>query len=270
MFTLSIGARSLFTLSAFLLTIGSPGAATDRPALSDAGAADQERPVVAPPDRPQESQRRRTPPSVRGRARPGSGEFDDAGPAGPSPVVRFEAAVYRLALSVEDAVRIDAASLAQVASLVEFDEALRALGDAQVLYRVDQMVDLRQRERIRIAADLPYASSFSKIKDGQALRSVHRQNVGAEFDFSGDWVGADRSERVHLSLGVKVSALESSQVAVGPDVTAPMFRTVDQRHCGPVQLGRPVVLLNLDGACTDNAGRAVAFVTRAVLRSTAP
>ncbi len=270
MFTRSICARSLFTLSAFVLTVGLPGAATDRPILSDASAADQEQPVLASLDRPQESQQRGAPPGVRGRAQPGTRESHEAEPAGPLPIVRFEAAVYRLALSVEDAVRIDAAGLAEAASLVEFDEALRALGDAQLLYRVDQTANLRERDRIRISADQPYMTGSSRTKDGQTLWTVARQNVGAEFSFSGAWLAESPSQVVHLSLDVGLSATEESGVELGTDLASPVFRKVEQRHSGPVHFGRPVILLGLDGACTDDAGRAVAFVTRVVLRSGGP
>jgi hypothetical protein len=270
MFTLSVCARSLFTLSAFVLTVGAPGAATDQPALSDVGVADQERPVVALLDRTQEAQRRRTPPGVPGRAQPGTRASDEARPSGPPPVVRFEAAVYRLAVSGENAIRIDAVSLSQAGSLVEFDEALRAFGEIQVLYRVDQTVDLQQRGRIRVSADQPYVSGSSTAKDGRAMRSIAREGVGVDFDFSGESVPGSGSKLVRLSLEVELSALEQSAVQTGADVTAPLFRKVEQRYCGAVELGRPIVLLNLDGACTDSAGRAVAFVTRIVLGSATP
>jgi hypothetical protein len=270
MFTLSICARSVFTLSAFVLAIGSPGAGNGGPALSDASAADQERAVVARLDEPQEGRQRRAPSGARDGAQPRSADSDQAEPPGPPPVVRFEAAAYRLALSTENAVRIDAASLAEAGTLVEFDEALRALGDAQVLYRVDQTVNLRQHRRIRITADEPYVTGSSKAKDGRPMPSVARRDVGAEFDFAGEWAPGGGSKLVHLWLQVEIDALEESRVETVSDVAAPVFRGVEQQHGGLVGFGRPIVMLSLDGACTDRSGRAVAFITRVVLRSSVP
>ncbi|MFQ5804895.1 MAG: hypothetical protein ACE5I3_00430 [Phycisphaerae bacterium] len=269
MATLSLCARSLFALFLMVTDAGSPDVRDALPLMGSRNAAVEEVLVVAPREGPQENESRpRHAPGRRSQER--SADASRREPAGPPPVVRLDAAVYRLGLSAEEVVQIDAAALAQAASLVEFDEAVRALGDASVLYRVDQTVNLRERGRIRIVADQPYVTGSSRTKDGRLLRSVSRHDIGAEFRVWGDWAPQGASKLVHLSLDVEVSTVEGSQVEAGSDVTAPVFRKVEQHHSGPVELGQPVVLLNLDGACTDRSGRAVAFITRAVLLSSAP
>lgn len=267
MLALPLCAQSLVIASMFVVGLNSPGAPDARLALSDGGAAAGQAPALALLDQPQENQRR---PGARSRGPTQSAEPAAGGPADTPPVVRLKAAVYRLALSTENVVRIDAATLARAASLAEFDQAVRALGEASVLYRVDQTINLRGRGRIHIAADQPYRTGVVKTKDGRRMTSVSRKDVGVNLKVAGDWVPGSAPKRIHLSLEVEISAIEVSQVEVGDDVASPIFRKVLQYHGGPVELGHPAVLLNLDGACTDESGNAVAFLTRVVLCPAAP
>jgi hypothetical protein len=195
-------------------------------------------------------------------------------PVTPQPSVRFEAVVYRLTMSTENAVRIDAAEVAEQPTLMQFDEALRGLGEAQLLYRVDQTVALhdderaqsrRGRRRIMITADQPYVSGSTRSEDGGERTSIARRDIGVVFELAGMWVGDSTPEVIQLTLNVQLSALEPSGVRVGPDLTSPVFRDVEQMYSGDVEPGKPIVLLSLDGATADADGRAVAYMTRARL-----
>lgn len=195
-------------------------------------------------------------------------------PVAPQPSVRFEAVVYRLAMSGENAVRVDAAELAEQSTLMEFDEALRGLGEAQLLYRVDQTVALhdgdqaqsrRGRRRVMITADQPYVSGSIVSEDGKERAAIARREIGVVFELAGMWVGDPSPEVVQLTLTVQLSVLESSGVQMGPDLTSPVFRDVEQLYSGDAEPGKPIVLLSLDGATPDADGRATAYITRARL-----
>jgi hypothetical protein len=188
----------------------------------------------------------------------------------PPQAARFEAAVYRLALSAEQVVQIDAAALAQAATLAEFDAAVRAFGDARVMYRVDQTINIGQSPRIRIVADQPYVTGTVAAQDGRPRRTITRHDVGAEFRAFGAWVPGRAGECMHFTLDVEVSMLEESALEIGTDLAAQTFRKNHQRYGGPAELGQPLVLLNLDGACTDKSGQAVALLTRVVLHAATP
>ena len=225
-------------------------------------------------------ERRGTRESQRGEREPARDERSEEEPTAtpkpgaPQPSVRFEAVVYRLTMSTENAVRIDAAELAKQSTLIEFDEALRELGEAQLLYRVDQTVALhegdqaqsrRARRRIMFTADQPYVSGSTISKDGKERTSIARREIGVVFELAGMWVGDPTPEVVQLTLNVQLSALEPSGVQVGPDLTSPVFRDVEQIYSGDVEPGKPIVLLSLDGATPDADGRAIAYITRARL-----
>lgn len=186
---------------------------------------------------------------------------------------RFEAAVYRLTMSPEKSTQLDAASLAAQPTLAEFDKTLRGLGNPRLLYRVDQTVALEGvspfpsrhgQQRIVITADRPYLAGKSTDKGGQEHAAVARQDVGVQFDISGGWSGGDATHAMDLTLGVELTAIESSGVQVGPDLASPVFRKVEQVHCGVVRSGEPFVMLSLDGAAPDGDS-VIAYITRARL-----
>ncbi len=270
MFTLSVCAQSLFALSVLTLGSGSPcvGEACPAPGVDDTGA--MKTIVVDLQGVPQEQEARPARRATRRRVEQQSPEPEKRAVDAPQQAVRFEAAVYRLALSAEKVVQINAADLAQATSLAEFDAAVRMFGEARVMYRVDQTINIGQSPRIRIVADQPYVTGTVTAQDGRPRRTIARDDVGVEFRAFGAWVPGRAGKCMHFTLDVEVSMLDESAIEIGTDLAAQTFRKNHQRYGGPVELGQPLVLLNLDGACTDKSGQAVALLTRVVLHAATP
>ena len=265
MFTMSVCARVLLTLSLFALGIVPADSGERRPPLLGGRSAPEATRVATVFDGAQETQERVRRPESRGRELRRPAERESREPTGPPPVVRLEATVYRLGLPAADVVGIDTTALAQAATLAEFDKMMRALGDTRILYHVDQTVNLRERPQIKMVADQPYVSGTTTTETGIVSKRINRTDVGMEIKLMGDWVPGSAAQRVHLSLSVSLSKVEDSAVKVTPEITSPVFREVRQNHGGPVDFDRAAVLFNLDGSSTDESGNAVAVVTRVVL-----
>ncbi|MHC5108552.1 MAG: hypothetical protein ACYTHJ_01585 [Planctomycetota bacterium] len=191
--------------------------------------------------------------------------------------LRFEAAVYKLTTSPENAIAIEPAELATQDSLAKFDATLRAFGETQLLYRLDQVVGVddgrqpearRRRQKILIAAQQHFVQSKSKNNAGAMRAVIGRENVGSIFTLTGAWPQDATDQGIQLALDIELSAMGPGGVNVGEDVDSPVFRNIEQVFRGQVELGKAFVLLSLDGAAPDENGQAVAFLTR--VRMTEP
>lgn len=183
----------------------------------------------------------------------------DEGPA----ALRFEATVFQVVVPAERTVGLDSKKLAaEGATPGKLFKMLRELGDAQMLYRVDQAIAADgKRTDMRIGRDTPYVSSTQISGAGQVSTTVARRQVGGEFRIRGTLGGADDPSRLQIELAIEIAVLSNSVVQVGPAGTAPVFWSVEQNYRGGVKLGQPFVLLSVDGASTTGPGQPLAFVS---------
>ncbi len=216
------------------------------------------RPSRAAPDAPKR-ERGRSSHAVAGRQR------KEVPPAmSPAPTVRLDTVVYRLALSADKAVALDSAKLGRQTTLADFEKRLRSLGDARLLYRIDQTVNLRDQARIYAQADQPLAPAAAS-SGGKRRVPSGRRTTGIELSVGGDWAAGAAGRLAMLSLRVDVATVET--VSVGQASSSPLFRDVRQNYMAPTRYEQPIVLVSLDGNCGDAQGRCVAFITRVVLHA---
>lgn len=228
------------------------GERTPRPTPPAAPSAPRE--TAADAAQPEDEARR----ASRDESRRGRG----GRPEGPP--VRFEATVFSVSLPQDAILQLEADKLAEGAGTnAALDKALRNLGKVSILYREDQIIKLGMPVRIGTTADTPYVSGTSTTTGGTVTRMIARQDVGTRFDLNTMFSDADDPRALTVILGIDVSSVTSSDIAVADEVKSPVFRKVTQTYAGPLP-NRPIVLVSVDGAATNADGHANAIVTRIV------
>lgn len=184
---------------------------------------------------------------------------------------RFEATIYEVRMSADRAGELDAGALAAKAPKAEgFAQALAALGPTKTMYTVDQVVNL-YRDNIRIGTREPMITNTRKTDSGQTISTVQYQQVGAVFQISGGPPPKDSKRKgIDASVKIELSTLSDTGVHVATEVTAPAIRSISLTHNGPVEYGRPFVILSVNSTSKDAAGNAVAYVCRGVFTEVAP
>ena len=183
----------------------------------------------------------------------------------PAPrAVRFEASVFQVKVDPKRLAELDAEQLATDAPHAKkMLTVLGAFGEATILYRVDQTmaVGARRPGEITIARDTPYVSGTQTTPSGQTQTIVARSRVGGEFRLFGEPVQEEGSDRLYVELFVEIASLTGSVVEISEGVTSPVFWRIEQTHSGTVKLGKPFVLLSIDGAAITDTDAPLAFVT---------
>ncbi len=171
--------------------------------------------------------------------------------------------MYRIEVTKEHLANLDAAALAaEAASSAKLGQALEKLGSVELLYSADQVFAADGRPTsFRIARETPYVAATSKAPTGEALPTVAREKVGAEFNVGGFVPEADARQSLQLNLNVDLSFMTPSSVSTSAQPNVPMDWRVSQSYGGTIQTGKPAVLITLDGAPPVAGNRAVAIVT---------
>ena len=176
--------------------------------------------------------------------------------------VRLQATVYEVRLPAEQINRLDAARLATV----DFSNYPPELGQARALYLIDQKVSLAG-DRVMVGKEEPMVTNTRMTASGQTVNQVQYQQVGAIVEFKAERMVP---RQLHVTSSIEVSALTESPVEVTKGVGMSVTRQSTMSLKGPVELGRPAVLISGDASSRDKEGRAVVYVTRLVLGAGAP
>jgi hypothetical protein len=195
----------------------------------------------------------------------------DAGPTADPPIVRFQGTVYEVHVPAAQAGQIDPGALAaKAASAAEFQKSLAQLGRTQPLWAVDQPVGL-DSGTIRVSARVPMVTGERPVKGGAMARTVQYIDQGVIFAIS----GTPAKEPGRKGADVRVTAEAGLAVKSPSETAAPLnprtaFRNLNMAHNGPVEFGRPFVMLWLDASAPDADGQPVAFICRGVLSEVRP
>jgi hypothetical protein len=184
---------------------------------------------------------------------------------------RLEVTIYGTQVPAGRAPTLDAGSLAAQAGKAEgFRKSLAGIGRTKVLYHVDQAVNLSSKSRIRLGARVPFVSASRAMRAGATVNTVQYESVGADLRIAGQLTRRGRSKHVTVQLEVELSAITPSGVEVSKGVKARVVRNVTLSYDGPVELGRPVVVVGVDASSEDADAEASAYVVRAVLSDLRP
>jgi len=201
-----------------------------------------------------------------GRARGSEiGPHEASGAPVPGPSARFEATVFEVVMAPESGIGLDAKKLAAdgptPAKLVA---ALAPLGNARLLYRIDQVVPIDgHATHIEVSRDVPYVTGPQIGPPGTPQPpgiSIGRTKGGVRFELNA-FCPDQADPRFQATIDVKLATMNASATKLGGDVTAPEFSDITQKYGGVAELGRPIVLLTVDGTTTGGAEESRAYVT---------
>jgi len=181
-------------------------------------------------------------------------------PAGELASARFQATVYETRVPEAGVGAFDSESLAAKAgTAADLQKALAACGTTKVLYQVDQTVNLAD-DRIHIGKREPFVTNTRRTERGPAISMVQYEQVGVIFAIK----AKPTDSGLDATVRIEMSALTESGTKISENVNAATVRSIELGHNGPVQLGKPVVLVSVDASSKDADGNAVACVCRIV------
>ncbi len=180
----------------------------------------------------------------------------------PGPSARFEATVFEVVMAPESGISLDAQRLAADGPTpAKLAQALAPFGSARLLYRIVQVVPIDGRAtRVEISRDVPYVTGRTSGQPPTIGVSLARTKVGARFELNA-FCPEEGNTRFQTTIAVELSTMNESAANLGGDATAPEFSHISQSFGGVAELGRPIVLLTVDGTTTSGNEESRAYVT---------
>ena len=199
----------------------------------------------------------------------GGGGVAAAPTLGQGPTCTLDATLYDVRMPVDQIGRLDVDTLAKASLTADaFEKALAALGGARPMYRASQSVRL-SGDMITIGSEMPIVTSSRTSDKGQTINSIQYMSTGANFRLAGKSDGAGDRD-VDLDLSIDVSSTSDGGPLISDKVEAPVMRRVTLSHKGPVQPGKPFVVVSVDAGSVDKDGKAVAYIGRITLGEPQP
>ncbi|MHC1763645.1 MAG: hypothetical protein AB9869_04960 [Verrucomicrobiia bacterium] len=126
-------------------------------------------------------------------------------------------------------------------------KVLSETGNARILYRIDQPVNVYS-ERITVGSREPVVVGTRKTNTGQ-INMISYQNVGVIVRLAAQKPspGAD-GEAPNVKMAIELSALAQSDIEMAPGQKAVTTRTVSVEHSEPLEFDRPLVILAVSSA----------------------
>jgi len=184
---------------------------------------------------------------------------------------RFEAAVYEVRVPEARLAELEAPSLeARAATVLDLAKALGELGEARLLYKLDQTVNL-YGESIVMGSREPMVTGSRRMDSGPALNSVTYQEVGLLVNLAANPPAPDASRKSPtVQVNFELSTMGDSGVEIAPSVKAPRIRNLQLSHSETPRFGRPMVLLHVAATAGDEKAAPTAYVVRYVFREVNP
>jgi hypothetical protein len=162
---------------------------------------------------------------------------------GPPQPSRVRVDVLRLTLPYEKGVDF---SLDQVktegSSNKDLLAALGKLGEAVLMYRFDETIDLAGETTLSKAQQEPVVDSVFMVPRGLAQPSMRYVDTLCQLTVLGQWGGDQRSEQeADVSVKLRLNYIESSSLDLGGDIKAPVIVRVDNERSLRVTSKRAVL-----------------------------
>src|SRR4029453_8834733 len=97
----------------------------------------------------------------------------------------------------------------------------------------------------------PMVTASRMTDRGQKVNTVQYNSLGAIIDFKGERLGP---HQVQVTSTIEMSAKTDSPVEISPGVNSGVIRKATMSLKGPVELGRPRVLISGDASSRDKNG----------------
>jgi hypothetical protein len=176
---------------------------------------------------------------------------------------QFQATIYEVKTTPEKVGEFKTEALAEHALTAEtLLAALAEKGDARILYRVDQLVNVAA-QRIQISESQPVITGSRKLADGNLIHSVTYQNVGVVITLSArNTSDSPKADTPVANISVELAALTPTQKEIAGGNKAPATRKLVLTHAEPIQYARATVMLTVSSASEEDTASPVAYVVR--------
>lgn len=159
---------------------------------------------------------------------------------------RMHITIYRLTLTRERVVELDAVKLQQSAkSPTELQTTLKSFGEARLVALMDQIINPDSLQTIQFGASVPVPSGSQSFK-GQTSTQVEYQDTGCIVKVFGKWED-DTPMTGMVNVDLELAGVADSKIQLSPNSMAPIIYQERLRLSGPVNSGESYVLLSVDG-----------------------
>ncbi len=177
---------------------------------------------------------------------------------------RIQIEVFELTCLPGELARLDATVVAK--GDVSTEQAVKMLGEhgeARLLVRMDDVMDLRQSSRLNHGKRMPTVQDVAVSDKGVVSPSVTYQSVGFNADIQGQWWEDEQPTQADISVSIEFSTVIKGTVQVADKVTLPEFAQWSVKKRVTVTDGEPLVTMtNQLPDPFDSAGRIVVNVVR--------
>ncbi len=178
---------------------------------------------------------------------------------------QFQLTVYDLNPKPEHVRELDGKTLATRAATAEaLLSALTQLGEARILYRIDQPVDLASAQ-IQVGSSEPLVTGVRTSGSGQPIKTVTYHNLGLIVRLSSDPAEARQTNAV-VKLSIQLSLPVPSKTELAPGVPATTTRTMSIQHSEVLVFEKPLVAVSVYSPDSDSQAVPKAYLVRYVFR----
>jgi hypothetical protein len=184
---------------------------------------------------------------------------------------RFEASVYEVRVPEARLAELEAPALeARAATTQDLAKALGEFGEARLLYKLDQTVNL-YGENIVIGSREPMVTGSRRMDSGPAINTISYQEVGLIVTLAANPPAPDAPRKQPaVQVNFELSTMSDGGVEIAPSVKASRFRNLQLSHSETPRFGRPMVLLHVAATPGDEKAPPTAYVVRYVFREVKP
>jgi len=180
---------------------------------------------------------------------------------------QFQATIYEVQADPARLNDVDGRVLARQADSAEkLLTALSQIGEARILYRFDQPVNVFS-ETLRLGTQEPMVTNSRTAANGAAINTIQYHDVGAIIQLSANRAPAEAKRKgPNVKLSVEMAVLSNSDAEIVPGRKVSSIRQVSLNHSERLEFGHPRVMLAVSSTSTDTKQRPAMYVVRYVFK----
>lgn len=172
---------------------------------------------------------------------------------GPPAPARLRLDIFRLQCTPEQGRKFSLDDVEKKAGTVDsLMDALKDVAKVDLLYRIDEQVDLGVNTNLVIGENVPVVQNVLVSKSGQVTPSVTYRDVGCILDISGKWrEDGTAGNAADVKMNLEISQVEKSSTTLAGGVILPNFtQAKSEKHV--VAPSSHAILFTVQGAHKGN------------------
>jgi hypothetical protein len=176
---------------------------------------------------------------------------------------QFQATIYEVQADPAQVNEVDGRVLTKQADSAEkLLAALSRIGEARILYRFDQPVNVFS-ETLRLGTQEPVVTNSRTAPNGAAINTIQYHEVGAIIQLSANRAPAEAKRKgPNVKLSVEMAVLSNSEAEIVPGRKVSSIRSVSLSHSESLEFGQPRVMLAVSSTSSDPKQYPALYVVR--------